>query len=437
MSARGLSIKYVVFPHQRAWCVVWNALLALFWLMTILPIGGTASESSGADQSTFLYAAYTLPVMIFSVATTLVCLGRLQYGTAPSVLLGLFFIISVAVSLARMDTSTLKFLVGFCIPLYILMEWRPTISLTLLNTLALISIPIMALLNIVHLSDYGVWPGASLDEELPWRIAMFQFVPSSAFFAGVLLLANVNDQTAFLRKTTILVAAYFLVLSGTRSAIIATALGFSYIWLADRRMFRGSVMRWGLFMSLLTAFFCAVVFSSVLVVLSGSSSFANELLTHSTNGAQSETDAAKSVGRLWIWAQHWTAFSSSPLFGIGTFDFDKISDGGLAIATSGSEAFLTGMLARLGLVTLLCFAAFIAAAARAMRENNHLAVAMVLMILCAMFGYGSIVTTHDFAFMAMVGFVVMERRVITPPYLRLTNNSQGGSSYRCPPDTCL
>jgi O-antigen ligase len=208
-----------------------------------------------------------------------------------------------------------------------------------------------------------------------------------------------------------LLALYFLLLSGSRSALMATAMGYLYVIYAHNPK-RANWSRWIAFFLLVGAFFAANVFSSVLVLLSGSNQTVNEVFTHSAGGVENTQEAAKSVARVWIWAQHWAAFSGSPLFGIGTFDFDKISDGMLRLPTVGSESFLTGLLARLGLLSVFCMGALVGVASRAMREGNQVAVAMVLIIVCAMFGYGSIVTSHDFVFLALLSAATTWRQTV-------------------------
>lgn len=104
----------------------------------------------------------------------------------------------------------------------------------------------------------------------------------------------------------------------------------------------------------------------------------------------------------------------SPLIGIGTFDFKTVANDTRLLSQSGSEAFLTGLLARFGLIAMLCIAGFVSVANRAMREKNNVAAAMVLIVLCTMLGYGSIVTTYDFAFLVMIGLAVSTQRNFYP-----------------------
>ena len=101
------------------------------------------------------------------------------------------------------------------------------------------------------------------------------------------------------------------------------------------------------------------------------------------------------------------SFKLNPILGIGTFDFTAVSiyDPIFGDYGRGSEAFLTGLFARVGLPALLLLATFVAALARGVRSGQHLHLAVGIVLFVAMLAYGSFINAYDFVFLAMLGLL--------------------------------
>jgi len=117
------------------------------------------------------------------------------------------------------------------------------------------------------------------------------------------------------------------------------------------------------------------------------------------------------IYRTWIWSEHLRLAAQNPIFGIGTFDFLSLSDFDPLFGdrSRGSEAFLTGLYARVGLPALILVAAFVAAIVNSVKANRHLNAIVGLFLFIAMLAYGSFLNAYDFVFLIMIGLLASAR----------------------------
>ena len=133
----------------------------------------------------------------------------------------------------------------------------------------------------------------------------------------------------------------------------------------------------------------------------------NVYLFRSESGLESEAEAAKAIYRTWMWAEHFRLASHNPLLGIGTFDFGTLStdDPLFSDLSNGSETYLTGLLARVGLLAVLLFASFGSAMLAGIRSNDDTRPVVGLFLFVAMLAYGSFINAYDFVFLVMIGLL--------------------------------
>lgn len=121
--------------------------------------------------------------------------------------------------------------------------------------------------------------------------------------------------------------------------------------------------------------------------------------------------------RSWMLGQHIDLAMSNPFFGVGTFLLaDTHSGYGLfeSLGVLGSEAYLTGTFARIGLpFALLLYAIFFAKRPIAEGQADFVR-CMKLFLFLAMIFYGSFISPYDLIFLLMMvaiaGGIVPERR---------------------------
>ena len=362
------------------------------------------------QRGDLLYYLSVIPVALFSLLV-LAALGVGLRLNQSARLMSAYVLVVCAVAAMRGDTQTILNTLLFGAAIVAILACRVAPSVGMLNRLLLASIAINAVLFLLGRSIYAVIPGFSTGGELAWRVSVFPFVATSAFFSLVVLFLNVLEPGAPLRRTCLLLSAYFLVFSGVRSALIAGVLGAGYLLLVRMGRLRRTSAKMT-YLTLALAAFIASLFWGQLLLLAPlfGDGFVGEYLLRSTNGLESADDVAKAIYRTYLWAEHLRIASQNPLFGIGTFDFDAVTmiDPNFSAPSRGSEAFLTGLFARVGLPALLFVVALCTAIARGVRRGGHAHFVVGLTLFIAMLAYGSFINAYDFVFLVMIGLLAKE-----------------------------
>jgi len=377
--------------------------LAYYWLYLYLRV-----LLPPPDEAAGSYLVVVVPVAMAVCAGVLLHWAdpRPQWRT-PQILLLAFIGVAALVSLTRGDDATLRS-AGLLALAALWLGGNATgaLSVRTLNVFFVLSIVFGGLWFLLGLSDYGLLPGQyteGADRSIEWRVSLFPFVPESGFFALVVLLANQLHRRGAMRMVTCGLAAYFVVFSGMRSALLALLLAEVYLWWFSRGRHSLGVRRTQL-ISLLTMFVMLVVLSSLTAIapVLPEGTLGNYLF-RTESFEDSEAALSQSVYRGWLWAQHLQMFASAPLAGLGSFDFHVVVTESLIEGKedTGSEAFITGWLARLG----LCFAPFLVylwwLCGRAGGAPSALPGAVFLVLGVAALAYGSFLVPYNFMFIVL------------------------------------
>jgi hypothetical protein len=234
---------------------------------------------------------------------------------------------------------------------------------------------------------WGVLPGQTWAQR--WRVSLFPSIASTACFALIAVLILCKDaDTARRYRWALGVSVYFMILSQSRSVVIAAGL-FAATWFVCRRL----PMPYGIKASLPIASVLAVVFGLSLVgpavfVLQEYDVFSQMFLRGRSGLSLAEVNAQ--IYRPWLWQQHFTAFLSSPyLMGLGSRELLSGADI-TGFASTGSESYLTRLLASYGLPVFL-FLGFLAQMyRRSVVRGDYWAYGVVAATLFMMFNYGSV-----------------------------------------------
>ena len=381
--------------------IAYTLVLLAYWALLY-----TTSLSEDVERGSVLYALYLGPVLLFAALFTIPTLFK-RAVTLPIALLISYAAIVIAVALARGDFPTVSSTLIMTLLLIVISSERLTPPLALLNWLFLASIPASLITYLAGNNIYGILPGMSLDEALWWRISLFPAVPESAFFSAVVVLANLSCRGLPMRRTCILLASYFLLFAGLRSALIGTLMALAYMVAVRRGWLRepGAIMLW-LLGAAVTFVASLLLIDLLTVVPEFNSEFLNTYLFRSKEGLGSVDDLTKSIYRTWLWSEHFRIAATSPWVGIGTNDFALLADTSLKMPVgSGSESFLTGLYARVGLPALLLLGFFVATVKSQVRGGRVLPPAISLLLFVAMLAYGSFLVPYNFAFLVMLGLL--------------------------------
>lgn len=403
--------------QQRAF----TSLLVYYWALQY-----AVRIDEPVARGDLLYYLFIVPIAAFSL------LGlaglRMSRRTERSVRwAAAYMIVVVAVALARGDLPTILTTVLFTAGVMTVLDGALKPSTRLLNSLFLASIVVNSLMFLSGRSIYAVLPGLSLDGDLWWRVALFPHVATSAFFALIVLLVNIERRDAPLRRVCATLALYFVLLSGLRSALVAGLIACGYLGLVHLGLLRTPRAKLAYLVGALVLFVASLFATQLLLLLPG---FGNETLNvylfRSEGGLESEADVARSVYRTWLWSEHLRIAAANPVLGIGTFDFAALADYDPTVGEwgLGSESFLTGLYARVGTPALLLIATFVTAIRLRDEPGLHLRTMIALLLFVAMLAYGSFVNIYDFVFLVMLGLLAERGRIAR----RRRNGAPSGNS---------
>jgi len=254
-------------------------------------------------------------------------------------------------------------------------------------------------------------------------------VTPSWLLALVVVFANYfRNPNPVARRVFIAAALYFIALSASRTSFIVLAmvcvfLAFTQLWrFRERRLYR-----W--LLPVTVALFVVILSGQVLLSLlvGVDNPFFNVVLFRSESGAADVEAATTSIYRTFIWGAHIDAFLSDPLFGRGTFEFAALSPE--HDATNGSEAFLTAIFARTGMLALLFVYFIYRCAVDATARGDRLAYSLMILFAISSLTYGSYIVPYNFIFLLLFGAMNLapagrtSARESHPPYRSSLANS--------------
>jgi len=361
-----------------------------------------------------MYWLFVIPIAVFS-ALLLGAMGVSTRLNTPAWLVSAYAIVVSVIALARGDYQTLASTLLFCSALVVIFAGRLSPSVDFLNRLFLLSIALNSFLFLLGRTIYAVIPGFSTGAEFWWRVSVFPSVATSAFFSLIVFFLNLRHRDAYLRKVCLLVSLYFVLFSGIRSALIAGILAGGYMLLVRAGLVKRTPAKVVyLFLAVIVLVSSLFLTQLLLTIPSFSSEGLNMYLFRSAEGLQSQEDAARAIYRTWLWSEHLRIASQNPILGVGTFSFGSASsvDPLFSDLSNGSEAFLTGLYARVGVPAVLLVAALLSAIVRGLESNDDMHILVGLAIFVAMLAYGSFVNAYDFVFLVMIGLLAANKSTL-------------------------
>lgn len=365
------------------------------------------SNSDFESQSPYLYYFYTMPIVGWLLVTMGSWLPQIVKLRKERTYALLFLLTVAVVSILRSDITSILNSILFVLTILSIYLTRVTISLRLLNTLYIMAIFGAIISFHTGISQWGYLPGQAVlqvseTETVAWRVSLFPFVPESAFLSFLVLIINYQRNHGLFKWGICAVALYFMLFAGMRSTLIALAFFALFNWFSQdskfKQGFKFSLYNWGA----LFLFILILNLNSLLLGLATTINqpFLNQLIFRTEAGVEDAEALQKTIYRTWIWIKHIEIFQSSPLVGIGTFDFKEVVTEQLdQLGTSGSESRLTGMFARYGVVTFL-FIFFISALNRiALKNSARFSYFIIFFFLLTMLTYGSFLVPYNLMFL--------------------------------------
>lgn len=348
------------------------------------------------------YFLFVVPSFAFVAIATIFMIFKKKTNFS-SLAIALLILSVVVFSIYRNDISTLLSVTFLLLFVLVFSHMRPVLKLEMLNWLYLASVIISIPLYHFGLSDYGYFPGQSLssaEEGLAWRVSLFPSIAESAIFSGIVLSLNIMFKDLPFRRIVIPFAIYFLFLSGVRSAVIATVASIGYFFVLAKLTHRMPVLSLVLLFIVLGVMIVMLYSENFFVFLSGFlGDSLNIYMFRSAADDASMENLSKTVYRTWLWQQHINALVTSHYMGMGTFSFvDILADPLITIGEEarGSESFLTGFLARIGLWGVLFPVAIVSIVMNSYRNKRFHVPVFALMFIYLSLTYGSFITPYNF-----------------------------------------
>jgi O-antigen ligase len=377
--------------------VFFAALIGYTWILTMF-----VDRDAIDPTSTVWYLATVAPATLF-IVLGIPSLIRVRYEKSALALL-ILMAVTVCFSLARADAATVVTIVSLCAMLISIQHTGVTVEHRLVNTLFVVTIMCGGLLHALGQGQYGLLPGQSVRDDVLWRVSMFPYnVTPSWLFALVVLTVNYFRKGPG-RLPFMLAALYFIVMSAARTGYMIVAL--AALFLACTRVidFRPRLFYKLFIPGIVVVFVVALNAESVLALLAGiDNPLLNSLVFKSAEGVGSAEQAGASFVRAMIWASHGQLFAENPWLGAGTFNIFDVAPVLETFNSKGTESFITGLFARIGILALLFVTFMYMNILKAIRARDKRAYCMNILFAITSLAYGSYIVPYDFIFLLVFG----------------------------------
>src|SRR5436190_131156 len=146
--------------------------------------------------------------------------------------------------------------------------------------------------------------------------------------------------------------------------------------------------------------FLVFVFNSDLFSTFVSSGVSNENLEYlSSNRDMATIQELSGSARPYLMSSQFSLFLTSPLFGVGTFQLDN------AFGLSGRETFLTGLLARIGLLIVPFVFFYLMQIKAALVGRAILPYIILILLIIIMMTYGVIMVPYELMFLLLISML--------------------------------
>lgn len=391
--------------RRRPAQLLFSAMLIWYWMLQY-----TIASGETVERGSVIYFLYIIPISVYAIGSVIaIVLSSIKLGQPASLILW-FIIVVVFIALARADFQTVFTFGLFGAAIIGILTFQVSPPPNLLNSLFLISIVLSALCYALGRANYSIIPGYAVDA-VYWRISLVPQIAESAFFALIVFFVNLLCKEARFRRTCMILSLYFLLFAALRTTVVAAILASGYLLLTRMGIVRNRRQGLIYFFAAIGSFVGLLLVPELLLKLANLNSDLNFYLFRAVGDVASEEAVVESVFRTRLWAEHLRIAEANLLFGIGTFDFGALSPT-LGDKTIGSESFITGLYARIGLPAAILVLAFVGAISQGLRSDGRLHMVAGIILFVAMLAYGGIVAAYNFSFLCMMGLLA------APPVIR-------------------
>ncbi len=374
------SIYYFLFKY----------LLVYYWVwLTFVP------KSVTIEAGSIRHILKVGPILLFvllsfySVATV-----RIHKKTK---LLLISLLIGALSCVTNGDARAFLRLVVFVVPIYTIYKHDISVNVRFVNKLFFLSVVVAVVSYHIGVNEYGYFPGPTPRENNVqwWRVSLFPFatIPYSAAFSfSVLVLNIICEKGRLVEKLAIVLSLYFIVFSGNRTTyIIILALTFIYL------LINLNVTYFTYFVPIFTI---VTVYTVLVLPIYLISYDTPEIINYVIYRSPSRPPLSEIINtpRLLLANNLLHIYSTSPLFGVGTFDLYSYFPN----APSHSESKWLSVLTSYGLTVLPIFLFFYKEFINAVRRLNWYGTVFIVSLIIYGAFYGSFINTYNFIFLLLM-----------------------------------
>ena len=327
------------------------------------------------------------------------------------------FIVSIS-SASRLDLKHFYEAVKLALPLWFLFQTKVSINVRTLNILFLIVLVGGIVTYSPSSSNFGFLPGqtqVNLHQGLWWRVSIWTYKspPYSAAISILVFFVNVALNKSLTKYIYCILAMYFIVLSGSRTAYLIFLTGSMLFVLKDVVQFKYRKTYIALPIVMFLFIFLLQVFSELVLFLDIKNELLSSMLLRNTNVS---ADASNLSSRLLIMAEHFSLLMNStdfPVLGIGSHILSSpqwTANGG---SLGGSaDSYISHILVRDGIAFFMLCAVFIDQFILSMKEKDWLRYSILTFLMLYCVGYGAWLSFTSPVFVLYCGCLYSARNII-------------------------
>lgn len=342
------------------------------------------------------HVSTVLPVILFSVMS-IYSVVNIQRRNLLLFSYSILFA-GVVSCIYNSEIRSLLSLYIFLIPVITIYQLKIHIPYKLLKIMFWLSVVICIISYHIGVNEWGYLPGQALGNATgqSWRVSLFPLsVPVySGVFALIVLISSIlnNKSNSVLRYATSILAFYFVILSGSRSTYIVIMLA-SILFLLSRIDF--TLTLYVLPLAAIVSIYIVMLLPWLLLSYD-TPTLVNYIIYRSPDPLP--MSEMESLARLQLANNLLSIYSTSPIFGVGSFDLLSRFPN----APSYSESKWLSLLARYGITMVILFSFFYWKYIRAIKTQSWYCMGFTLSIIIYGMFYGSFFNTYHVLFLLLI-----------------------------------
>jgi hypothetical protein len=273
--------------------------------------------------------------------------------------------------------------------------------------IALVALGVLVKLT-TSLNVYGLVPGFSEPEFGIWRVSFFPNIAYTGILSlTILMVLTRTKDVARAHRVILAIAAYFLLTSSVRAALVSAIIYFGLMyWFGRKQNISSGRLFWTATLVAI-GFNVAILFSVGFLYLIQDNAILSALLLRGQSDLSLD-QIQYQLYRPWLWSTHLWLFLTSPgLMGWGSTEFAKLvamlyDDADNLLISAGTESLPTRMMVAYGVVGSFLTVYFFSRLSHAARIGDTWACACFPAVFVLMMNWGTVFHPTDGLFVLLL-----------------------------------